>query len=281
MDKELIDSEIKRQQMKLNPLNEDFLMNLSPVIRDVLDTLRWKYQDRSWFNKAWEEYRSEVLNAGLNGKFKMPKEIFGPYVSEEVKKSLEKMEKASDMPVAVHDGFDSEEDVESFLEHHGIKGQKWGVRRYQNEDGTLTEAGKVRYNPDGSKKDVNKMTDEELARANKRIAAEQQFQNLTGSTQPGKALTKDNAIKIGATFVATGASTFLLRAWRKDRFLEPNYYKRGKNAGKVKPGRGNLGKSLAIAALAGGIGALVVGSRTLGAESSLPKGGPLGGGDDK
>ena len=31
------------------------------------------------------------------------------------------------------------------LYHHGIKGQKWGVRRYQNEDGTLTEAGKAKY----------------------------------------------------------------------------------------------------------------------------------------
>lgn len=30
------------------------------------------------------------------------------------------------------------------LAHHGIKGQKWGIRRYQNEDGTLTEAGKKR-----------------------------------------------------------------------------------------------------------------------------------------
>lgn len=28
------------------------------------------------------------------------------------------------------------------LYHYGIKGQKWGVRRYQNEDGTLTAAGK-------------------------------------------------------------------------------------------------------------------------------------------
>ena len=33
-----------------------------------------------------------------------------------------------------------------YLAHHGIKGQKWGVRRYQNEDGTLTEEGKIRKN---------------------------------------------------------------------------------------------------------------------------------------
>lgn len=30
------------------------------------------------------------------------------------------------------------------LYHHGIKGQKWGIRRYQNEDGSLTPAGKKR-----------------------------------------------------------------------------------------------------------------------------------------
>lgn len=33
---------------------------------------------------------------------------------------------------------------ETFLEHHGIKGQKWGVRRFQNKDGSRTKAGKDR-----------------------------------------------------------------------------------------------------------------------------------------
>lgn len=32
----------------------------------------------------------------------------------------------------------------SYLQHHGVKGQKWGVRRYQNEDGTRTAEGKER-----------------------------------------------------------------------------------------------------------------------------------------
>lgn len=39
---------------------------------------------------------------------------------------------------------------EKALAHHGILGQKWGVRRYQNADGTLTDAGKKRYAKDTS-----------------------------------------------------------------------------------------------------------------------------------
>lgn len=35
--------------------------------------------------------------------------------------------------------------------HHGVKGQKWGVRRWQNEDGSLTEAGREHYGLKGTK----------------------------------------------------------------------------------------------------------------------------------
>lgn len=35
--------------------------------------------------------------------------------------------------------------MNDYLYHHGIKGMKWGVRRFQNEDGSYTAAGKKRY----------------------------------------------------------------------------------------------------------------------------------------
>lgn len=37
------------------------------------------------------------------------------------------------------------QDTSESIEHHGILGQKWGIRRYQNEDGSLTEEGRKRY----------------------------------------------------------------------------------------------------------------------------------------
>lgn len=60
--------------------------------------------------------------------------------------------------------------LENELYHHGIKGQKWGVRRYQNTDGSLTPEGRKRYSNiartkrvDGSLESIiNSMSKEDL-----------------------------------------------------------------------------------------------------------------------
>lgn len=54
------------------------------------------------------------------------------------------------------------------LQHHGIKGQRWGQRRYQNKDGSLTPAGQKRYN-----KEMEKLkADKAKLRSEKKVAAE-------------------------------------------------------------------------------------------------------------
>ena len=85
----------------------------------------------------------------------------------------------------------------SMLLHYGIKGMKWGVRRYQNKDGTLTAAGKKHYNGDGNAgeeaeqveyapkrtgKDASAYTDEELRARIQRMQMEDQYRTLMGKT---------------------------------------------------------------------------------------------------
>lgn len=57
---------------------------------------------------------------------------------------------------------------EDYLEHHGIKGQKWGIRRYQNADGSLTEEGRRRYDIKEAK--IKAKAEKASARASLKVA---------------------------------------------------------------------------------------------------------------
>lgn len=54
--------------------------------------------------------------------------------------------------------------VGPYIAHNGVKGMKWGIRRYQNADGSLTEVGKKRYGRDAREKGWT-MGDDGIARS--------------------------------------------------------------------------------------------------------------------
>ncbi len=95
------------------------------------------------------------------------------------------------------------------LMHYGILGMKWGVRRYQNKDGSLTEKGKKRYGSNirsVKEKQFRKQLDKRLGSPNSKAA---EFDRKI--TQEAKA--KVDKTNIGQNFNAL--NTMLLEAEKK------------------------------------------------------------------
>ena len=83
--------------------------------------------------------------------------------------------------------------VNNQLKHHGIKGMRWGVRRFQNKDGSLTSAGKKRYEDDDPNVSSGKKRfsyKEKLAEKKK-----QKIIDIENKTAEEIALAKDRVLK--------------------------------------------------------------------------------------
>lgn len=108
----------------------------------------------------------------------------------------------------------------NYIQHYGIKGMKWGVRRYQNKDGTLTAAGKKREAAK-SAQDANRaeiqdrkeayknrrtLSDEEINTRVRRLEQEKRLKSLTeDDIAPGRSAAKKLLHSTGAKVLYTAA----------------------------------------------------------------------------
>lgn len=119
---------------------------------------------------------------------------------------------------------------QNHLSHHGIKGQRWGIRRFQFKDGKLTIAGRKRYSENGTetkgnsankksgkskkkgsasneptqKKDVKKMSDQEIRDAINRAKLENEYKQYFGSPE------QEHKVSAGRQLVNQAAKKILL-----------------------------------------------------------------------
>lgn len=114
---------------------------------------------------------------------------------------------------------------EDILYQSGIKNQKWGVRRFQNKDGTWTSEGKKRRRlmevagkrkapskNDKKRKDISLMSDEELQKLISRMQLEKQYRDLYNNLNPEK---KSKAKTIFAKMLTNAIEEFSNQAIKK------------------------------------------------------------------
>ena len=141
------------------------------------------------------------------------------------------------------------------LVHYGVKGQKWGRRRYQNKDGSLTPAGRERY---GSEENFDKQYSEDVKKSINK--AKSGLNKASGVVDKAKDLKTKQIKKAQEAQIKKDVSQMSDQELQKivNRLNMEERYKQVMNSRAAENGKDNVSKVLEYAgtALAVGVGAM-------------------------
>lgn len=206
--------------------------NLDQVAGHIADTFGLGHDDETAY-RIREDIKVLLFNTGYTNIAGHDNTDWTQYERRDKRREQRKKDKRNDSSIQHSDMSDCIE--LPYLAHHGIKGQKWGIRRFQNYDGTLIKSAgrkeKKHYEYDSGTKEYKKsearhLTDEELKKRVNRLTQENNYRDqLKKAQEAGMSKRKKLVNKIFVESAQNAASTVMQTVYTKSAtaFLKNNF----------------------------------------------------------